>query len=309
MGNLLSEVKDADCYSVLNEAISQGINFFDTAPFYGLGLAEERIGKFLKKSYYTDLILSTKVGRLIRQGERSGTELYDFDKPFFLANKDFTAKFDFSYDGIMKSFEESLKRLCVDYVDIVHIHDPYMHFNEAITTGYKALNKLKRCGQIKAISVGMSDQLMLTKFMDQYEFDCFLFAGNYTLLNHDSILNFMPNCETAKIPLIVGGVYSSGIIADQQINPRYNYLKASKAIIKKTKNISRICDKYQVSIKAVALQFPLCHPSVVSILTGVRNLNEFNDNLFNFKQKIPLELWQDLRSNGFIREECPIPQE
>ena len=309
MGNLLSKVKDEDCYSVLNEAILQGINYFDTAPFYGLGLAEKRLGKFFEDNMLNDIIISTKVGRLIRHGERSGTELYDNNKPFFLANEDMTAKFDFSYDGIMKSHEESLNRLNLDYVDKLHIHDPYMHFDEATTTAYNALNKLKKSGQIKAISVGMSDHHMLSRFMDHCEFDCFLFAGNYTLLSHDSILNFMPKCIKAKISIIVGGVYGSGVIADQKNSPTYNYIKAPKYIIKKIKNISEICKKYKVSIKAVALQFPLCHRSVVSVLTGARNLNEISDNLKNFTVKIPFELWQELKSNNLIREECPIPLE
>jgi D-threo-aldose 1-dehydrogenase len=231
MGNLLSKVKDEDCYSVLNEAILQGINYFDTAPFYGLGLAEKRLGKIFEDNMLNDIIISTKVGRLIRHGERSGTELYDNKKPFFLANEDMTAKFDFSYDGIMKSHEESLNRLNLDYVDKLHIHDPYMHFDEATTTAYNALNKLKKSGQIKAISIGMSDHHMLTRFMDHCEFDCFLFAGNYTLLSHDSILNFMPKCIKAKISIIVGGVYGGGVIADQKNSPTYNYIKATMNIL------------------------------------------------------------------------------
>ena len=303
IGNLFEVVSEENSKQLIQYAIDCGINYIDTAPFYGYGLAEKRVGKY-SNHQNNNIVISTKVGRLIRKGKPKESEIYNKSKPFFSSNMDYYSVFDFSYDGILKSYDESLKRLCSDHVDILHIHDPHDFFDQASTSAYKALSYLKTNGKIKVLSAGMNQFQMLSKFIDYCDFDTFLLAGKYTLLDHSAIKEFIPKCERNSISLIIGGVYSSGIIADYKINPRYNYHDAPKQIINKTNNIQNICNKYNISIKSLAIQFPIFHKSVVSVLTGVISLSEMKDNIHQFKQEIPIELWNDLINKQIIDPLC-----
>lgn len=305
-GNLLNKVSEEEALLTIEEALNSGINYVDTAPFYGYGLSEERIGRCLPKLSRRPLI-STKVGRLIRPGVREGNELYGDRQPFYLANPDKRFIFDFSYDGVLRSHEESLQRLGVDAVDILHIHDSDEHFTDAVQGAYQALNRLRDEGSVKAVSAGMNQWEMLSKFLDHGDFDCFLLAGRYTLLDQSSLAELLPKCLKHGTSIVIGGVYNSGILANPVPGTTYNYVEASQDLIDRALAMEVICQRHGVPLKAAALQFPLGHPAVASVLTGVRSREEWQENLRLFESDIPRDLWLELRTEGMLGLEVPLP--
>ena len=307
LGNLLKVIPEAQAEETFSAALEAGLTYIDTAPFYGYGLAEERIGRALKGRNRSDFVVSTKVGRLIRRGERSGAEVYDDGKSFYLANPDMCCVRDYSYDGVMISLEESLKRLDMDYVDILHIHDPDDWFKPACEGAYKALSELREDGVIKAVSAGMNQWEMLHDFMDHGHFDCFLLAGRYTLLDQTALPAFLPKCASAGTAVIAGGVYNSGLLADPRPGITFNYVAVEKPVLARALRIKSICDDHGVDLKAAAIQFPLAHPTIPCILTGVRSANELAENLRLFDLPIPEDLWSSLRAAGLLPPGTPIP--
>lgn len=306
LGNLLQEVSEEEAQQTLKQALSSGINYVDTAPFYGYGLAEERLRRVLP-SLAERPILSTKVGRLIRPGERSGNELYGDQQPFYLAHLDQRCVFDFSYDGVLRSHDESLQRLGLDKVDLLHIHDPDDHFEEAVKGALPALRRLREEGTIGAVSAGMNQWEMLSRFLDHGDFDNFLLAGRYTLLDQSSLTELLPKCVERKVSIIIGGVFNSGILANPVRGITYNYVEAPTDLIERALAMKTLCERHGVSLKAAALQFPLAHPAVATVLTGVRSRVEWEENLQLFQQPIPGELWQEFRAAGFVGEDVPLP--
>ena len=306
MGNLLNKVSEEVALLTIEEALNSGINYVDTAPFYGYGLSEERIGRCLPKLSKRPMI-STKVGRLIRPGVREGTELFGDRQPFYLANLDKRFIFDFSYDGVLRSHEESLQRLGVDAVDILHIHDSDEHFTDAVQGAYQALNRLREEGSIKAVSAGMNQWEMLSKFLDHGDFDCFLLAGRYTLLDQSSLAELLPKCLKHGTSIVIGGVYNSGILANPVPGTTYNYVEAPQDLIDRALAMDVICQRHGVPLKAAALQFPLGHPSVATVLTGVRSREEWQENLRLFELEIPRDLWLELREESMVDPEVPLP--
>ena len=307
LGNLLMQVTEEEALLTIEAAMGSGINYLDTAPFYGYGLSEERIGRCLPKLSKRPLI-STKVGRLLRPGVREGNELYGNKQPFYLANLDKRFIFDFSYDGVLRSHEESLQRLGIDAVDILHIHDPEddEHFTDAVQGAYRALNRLREEGSIKAVSAGMNQWEMLSDFLDHGRFDCFLLAGRYTLLDQSSLAEFLPKCLKHGTSIVIGGVYNSGILANPVRGTTYNYVEAPQGLIDRALAMEVICQRYGVPLKAAALQFPLGHPAVATVLTGVRSRAEWQENLQLFELEIPRDLWLELRDGGMIGPAVPL---
>ena len=308
LGNLLAELPEDQAEATFGAAIDAGIRYFDTAPFYGYGLAEERLGRALKGLAREDVVVSTKVGRLIRDGARSGAEVYDGGKSFYLAYPERCVVRDYSYDGVMRSLEESLARLQMDYVDILHIHDPDDHFEAAVYEAYPALAKLRDEGVIKGVSAGMNQWEMLSRFMDYGRYDAFLLAGRYTLLDHTGLPDFLPKCVTHGTEIIAGGVYNSGLLADPRPGTTFNYVPVEQPVLERALKIKALCGAHGVNLKAAAIQFPLAHPAVTSILTGVRSAAEFDENLALFQTPIPDALWLDLKGQGLIPEAAPVPQ-
>jgi D-threo-aldose 1-dehydrogenase len=306
LGNLLREVSKKEALLTIEEALNSGINYLDTAPFYGYGLAEERISQCLQKLSQRPLI-STKVGRLIRPGIREGNELYGDKQPFYLANLDKHFIFDFSYDGVLRSHEESLQRLGVEAVDILHIHDSDNHFTDAVEGAYRALNRLREEGSIKAVSAGMNQWEMLSQFLDHGDFDCFLLAGRYTLLDQSSLAELLPKCIKHGTSIVIGGVYNSGILANPVRGTTYNYVEAPQDLIDRVLAMEVVCQRHGISLKAAALQFPLGHPAVATVLTGVRSRVEWQENLQLFELEIPREFWLELREKGMMNPEAPLP--
>ena len=307
LGNLHTVVPDDQAEATFDAALNAGIRYIDTAPFYGYGLAEERVGRALRGRNRADYVVSTKVGRLIREGERSGAEVYDGGKSFYLANDAMCCVRDYSYDGVMRSLEESLARLGMDYVDILHIHDPDDWFEPAVEGALKALSDLRSQGVIKAVSAGMNQWEMLADFMDHGHFDAFLLAGRYTLLDQTALPVLLPKCEAAGTAIIAGGVYNSGLLADPRPGITFNYVPVEQPVLDRALAIKAVCESHDVELKAAAIQFPLAHPAVPTILTGVISPAEFEENRRLFEVPIPAGLWTDLKAEGLVAADAPVP--
>lgn len=279
---------DDEAYEAVEAAWQAGIRFFDTAPLYGHGLAEQRLGVVLRTKPREDFVISTKVGRLLRAGAPSEPG------QAFKGTPPVNPVFDFSYDGTMRSVEESLKRLGLDRVDILLIHDPDNHFDEALHGAYSALDRLRSEGTAKAIGAGMNQSEMLARFVREADCDCLLLAGRYTLLDRGGASELLPLCLERGIAVIAGGVFNSGILADPGPLARFNYAPATPDILDRARSLQETCRRHDVDIKAAALQFPLRNSAVKSVLTGCRSAAEVRENVRLFQAAIPDELWDDL---------------
>ena len=282
MGRLASDISN----DILTYAYSQGIRYFDTAPLYGSGVSEKHYGEFLSTLPRKDFVLSSKVGRLIIPGE---------EIPFI-----------YSKDAILRSIDESLTRLNLDSLDIVLIHDPDDHYRSAIDEAFPTLANLRDQGIIKAIGAGMNQWEMLAQFAKDADFDCFLIAGRYTLLDHSAIHELMPLCVEKDISLILGGPYNSGILAsDLDDASTYFYQPSPPEVIEKAKQLKQVCDRYDVPLKAAAIQFGLMHPSVASTIPGPRSPEEIKDNFAMASLPIDSDLWKELKQENLIDRDCP----
>ncbi|WP_218651774.1 aldo/keto reductase [Nostoc sp. C052] len=303
LGGMYEDMSEEQAVKVVHRSLSLGLNLFDTAPFYGSGKSEQRLGKALAEIPRDRFILATKVGRTLVP-----TLGKDRGKKIFVNPLPFQPIFDFSYDGIMRSFEESLTRLRCDRIDILHIHDPDDHYTEAIESAYPALEKLRSQGVIQAISVGMKQWEMLVRFAHEGDFDCFLLAGRYTLLDQSAMAELLPLCIKKNISVILGGTYNSGILATgAQPGAKYDYADAPLEILERVRQIEAVCDRYQVSLKAAASQFALAHPAVTAIIPGAATVEQVNENFSLLQQKIPDEFWAELQLKGLLRKDAPTP--
>ncbi len=316
MGNLYQAVANSEAQATLTAAINAGINLFDTAPRYGLGLSERRVGDALRDLPAADYVLSTKVGRILTADRQANTsELrYGFATPM-----PFDAHYDYTYDGIMRSFEDSLQRLGLAKIDILLVHDigvdthgdkDQFYFDQLSSSGYKALDELRSSGLIQAVGLGVNESQVCERAMDIGQFDCFLLAGRYSLLEQDPLHNLLPKCIEHGASIILGGPYNSGILATGVKGdrvPLFNYEPAPKEIIKQVDEIENVCEKYQVTLAAAALQFPLGHPVVSSVIPGLGNERRVKTTLDLFSEDIPNEFWQALQAKGLLDESAPLP--
>jgi D-threo-aldose 1-dehydrogenase len=300
LGGLFEALADDEAYRVVEAAWSAGIRFFDTAPQYGNGLAEQRLGAVLSSKPRHQFVLATKVGRLLRAGAPPQSDTFPGAPPL-------NPVFDFSYDGVMRSIEESVTRLGIDRIDILHIHDPDEHFGEALSGAYPALERLRAEGTIAAVGVGMNQAEMLARFAREANFDCFLLAGRYTLLDQMGLKELLPLCVERGIAIIAGGVFNSGILADPRPGTHYNYQAAPDELVLRATRIKAVCERHGVSQKVVAIQFPLGHPAVQTVLTGCRSVEELNENVEAFEAPIPPAVWEDLKAEGLLTAEAPVP--
>jgi D-threo-aldose 1-dehydrogenase len=217
--------------------------------------------------------------------------------------------YDFSYDGVMRSVEESLERLGVERVDVLHVHDPDDHLEEALAGAYPALDRLRAEGAIGAVGAGMTQTPALVRLAQAADFDCFLLAGRYTLLDHGGLTELLPLCEQRGISLIVGGVYNSGILADPAPGATFDYAQAPPALLERARRLHEVCARHGVPLKAAAIQFPLGHPAVASVLTGCRSAAELEENVRMFETPIPADLWAELRAEDLLAPDVPVPGE
>jgi D-threo-aldose 1-dehydrogenase len=304
LGGLYHEVSDQAAAETVEAAWSRGINLFDTAPLYGHGRSEQRMGCVLRTRPRDTFVLSTKVGRVLLPADGSAVESVFFERP-----APFEPVFDFSYEGVMRSVEESLRRLKLDRVDILLIHDPDDHYQEALLGAYPALHKLRSQGVVKAIGAGMNQAEILARFAREGDFDCFLLAGRYTLIDHSGLRELLPLCEQKSISIIIGGPYNSGILAGGALSgTKFNYQDASTEVFERVKKVEEVCRRHSVPLKAAALQFPLAHPAVASVIPGARCAAEVEENFALMSVPIPGDFWQDLRAEGLLPGEAPVPE-
>lgn len=294
---------------LVDAAWNAGVRYVDTAPFYGVGAAERAAGDALRDRPRDEWVLSTKVGRLLRprQGDGGATNGR-------LAPLPFEVQYDYSYDGIMRSVEDSYQRLGLAKIDILFVHDigEYQHGKEANVahmkvlrdSGYRALQELKRTGVISAFGLGVNEKAVLIDVLGWGEWDVFLLAGRYTLLEQAPMDDLLPMCVTRGTSIVVGGPLNSGILAGRDT---WNYAAAPADIVTRVNAIRAVCDAHHVPLPAAALQFPLAHPAVAAIIPGPRSAEEFQQNLELIRQPIPAALWAELRDKQLLHPEAPTP--
>jgi D-threo-aldose 1-dehydrogenase len=291
IGNLFTEVTDDDARAAVDAAWAGGIRAFDTAPHYGLGLSERRLGRALKGRPRDEYVLSTKVGRLIEPAP-SGTVGPDAEG--FAVDGGSVRRFDYSADGVRRSLEESLTRLGLDRVDIALIHDPDDFEEQAFREAYPALEKLRAEGVVRAIGAGMNQAEMLTRFVRDTDVDAVLVAGRYTLLDQSAARELLPAAAERGVSVIAGGVFNSGLLANPAPGATYDYAAAPDALLARALELRAVCERYGVPLRAAAARFPLTHPAVATVLLGMRSAAEVTDALAMRAVSIPGGLWDAL---------------
>lgn len=309
-GNLMAPMANADVVAVINGAWDAGFRYFDTAPVYGFGLSERRVGMGLREYPRDEVVLSTKVGRLLRPDP----QWHPFRKMFVDAGP-FRPEYDYSYDGIMRSFEASQQRLGLLRVDILYMHDISLethgdaydgHFRIAMDGGYKAMDELRRNGDVRAIGLGVNEWECCDAAMNHGQWDVFLLASRYTLLEQAPLDTFLPRCEREGVSLVIGGPFNSGILARGAVEgATYDYGAPPVAVFERVKAIEAICRDHGLPIATAALHFPLLHPSVVSVIPGMATLDQLHWNVDRMRQPVPVTLWSDLKSAGLLHPDAP----
>jgi D-threo-aldose 1-dehydrogenase len=316
IGGLFRPVDDATAEGVVAHAWALGVRSFDVAPLYGYGAAERRMGRVLAAQPRDAFVLSSKVGRLVRTTDeiRPGADIDrqasgGRDDAFYADVGDRRIVFDYSAEGVRRSVLDSLERLGLERIDILLIHDPDDYIEEALRGTYRALRRMRDEGLIGAIGAGMNYGHLLARLAREAEFDCFLLAGRYTLLDQVALHDLLPLAAEQGIAIYVGGPFNSGILADPHADhPNFNYGPATAEWIDKARRLDAVCRRHNVPLKAAAIQFPLGHPAVVSVLSGARSVAELDENIAMFQTPIPAALWGDLRAEGLLDAAAPTPQ-
>ena len=296
LAGLFKSVDVSDSDQLIHTALDNGMNYFDTAPLYGHGLAEERLGRILK-TVTKPFVLETKVGRVLNWVEKADPVPWFPD-----ADPHMQPVFDYSADGIKRSLDESLKRLGVDHIDIALMHEAENYIPQAINTAYPVLADLKRQGIIKAVGIGINFCDAALEIMKSVDLDIVLLAGRYTLLDQSAQNKLLPYALERKVDITIGGVFNSGVLADPKPGATFEYLPASDEIIKKAQDIGAFLKKLGIPLTAAALQFPLRHPAVTSVLTGSRNSRELLANMTDFDLELPEDIWNQLEDAGLIEK-------
>jgi len=299
LAGLFKSVDIAESDQLINTALESGMNYFDTAPLYGHGLAEQRLGRILGK-VSKPFVLQTKVGRVLNWVEKADPVPWFPD-----ADPHIQPVFDYSADGIKRSFNESLERMGVDHIDIALMHDAENHIPQAINDAYPVLADLKRQGIIKAIGIGINFCDAAIEIMKNVDLDIALLAGRYTLIDQSAQNKLLPYALERKVDITIGGVFNSGVLADPKPGATFEYLPASDEIIAKAQAIGAFLKNLGIPLTAAALQFPLRHPAVTSVLTGSRNSSELTSNMADFDLDLPADIWTQLEDAGLI-EKMPI---
>lgn len=316
MGNLWEALPEDRAEAAFAAAFAGGVRFFDTAPWYGNTLAEHRLGHFLRQQPPGAFSVSTKVGRVYRRPmppDETPVGPWAAGLPFIL-------RFDYTYDGVMRSYEDSLQRLGLPRVDLLVIHDidiQYHGDDEGIERcfrqldeggGIRALEELRSSDEIKGFGAGINEGPMITRFLDRFDLDFFLVAMPYTLVDQAPLDEAFPRCEASGIGVIIGSPYASGILATGAVEgAKYNYAPASAEVLQKVRGIEAVCKRHRVPLQAAALQFPFGHPSVATIIPGAVSAAEVVQNLDYFKTEIPTDCWAELKAEGLLRADAPVP--
>ena len=316
LGDAREIYPEAQAEATLEAAHAAGVGYFDTSPWYGNGKSELRFGRVLRTKPRDSFVLSTKVGRVYFRPSEAAT----YAHPRWLGGLPFDLRFDYTRDGVLRSYEQSLIRLGINTVDALLIHDldpRHQKSEEGVTAalaqleaggGYSALAALKKEGQIKAIGAGVNHVGMIPRFLERFEIDFFLVAMPYTLLEQEALDGELQLCEARGVSVVIGAPFASGILArGPSPGALYRYAPAEPDILLKTQRIAAVCARHNVPLAAAALQFPFGHPSVVSIIPGPVTAEEVRLNLASMHLPIPSALWQDLKRDGLIRQDAPVP--
>ena len=315
LGDLYEKLSEDAVESTLEQAYRLGIRYFDTSPWYGHGLSEHRLGRVLRRKPRESLVVSTKVGRVYT----APTNLQCVDTSPWAGGLPFVLRFDYTYDGVLRSYEDSLQRLGLNRVDLLLIHDLdfLYHRTEAAVEacfrqldegGWKALDELMSSGMIRGIGAGINQMGMIPRFLDRFAVDFFLVAMPYTLLDQEALHDEFPRCVERGAGIVIGAPFASGILATGPVeNAKYNYAPAPAEVVDTVRRIEAVCRRHGVPLPAAALQFPLGHPSVVAVIPGAVSPEQVAANVRMMRVAIPPELWEELRAEKLILAEAPTP--
>lgn len=306
-GGNFAELGRDEALDAINAAFDAGVSYVDTAPFYGFGRSERVMGDAVRGKPYS---LSTKVGRLLVPGAAADPMSYGMIEPL-----PFHPVYDYTYDGVMQSFEDSLQRLGLDRIDILLAHDigefqhgaeeNARHFADLTNSGYRALEELKSSGQVGAIGLGVNENEICLSALEMGQWDVFLLAGRYTLLEQTALDALFPACQAAGTTIICGGPFNSGVLVGREM---WNYAKAPEDIVSRVNKLKTTSQSHGVSLPAAALQFPLAHPVVSSVIPGSRSAEEFRGIINWASETIPEDFWNELRTEGLLHADAPTPQ-
>lgn len=301
LGNLYKETTEENVFETVSAAWHGGIRYFDTAPHYGLGLAEKRTGEALKDFPRDQLIVSTKVGRLLDENPEFTNQL---DSEGFHVPAKYRRRWDFSRDGILRSVEASLNRTGLDRFDILYLHDPENHFEQASTEGVDTLIELREQGVVSAIGAGMNYSAPLAELIRRADIDIVMCAGRFTLLEAQALDALLPLAKKRNVGVVVAGVFNSGLLSTNNPGPgsKFNYEDAPQRLIERAKKIAGVCSNYQVNLPEAAIGYVLRHPAVVSVVVGARTKDQIEQNISYSDVAIPQELWSELINQGLVRE-------
>lgn len=297
LGGAMGAVNEAVAVEVLEAAWEAGIRSFDTAPHYGAGLSERRIGRFLQQFPRDSFVLSTKVGRLLVDPQIVGLTAADTEDAFGFFGADARHRvLDYSADGVRRSLEESLDRMGLDRVDVALIHDPDEHMDQALGSAYPALHELREQGVIRSVGAGMNHVAPLLRFVRETDVDTIMLAGRCTLLDRSAAAELLPACSERAVAVVAVGVFNSGVLADPRPGATYDYESVAPDVLARAQAMERTCAAYDVPLRAAALQFPFRHPSVSAVAVGMRTAAEVRDNVEMRRTPIPASLWDELDS-------------
>ncbi|MFF4762220.1 aldo/keto reductase [Streptomyces sp. NPDC001292] len=299
IGNLYRHVGDEEAHEAVAAAWERGIRYFDTAPHYGLGLSERRLGAALREYDRAHYTVSTKVGRRLEPADGTGDDLANG----FAVPATHRRVWDFSADGIRRSLEASMHRLGLDHIDVVYLHDPDDHAEQAFREGYPALEKLRSEGVVGAIGAGMNQSAMLTRFVRDTDVDVVLCAGRYTLLDQSALADLLPAAAERGTSVVVGGAFNSGLLADPTPTSTYDYARAPQEMLDRALRLQALAGRHGVTLRAAALDFCSAHPAVASVLVGVGSAAEVRDCAEQFAIQVPAAFWRELRETGLLPTE------
>ncbi|WP_189806547.1 aldo/keto reductase [Streptomyces tanashiensis] len=306
IGNLFTAVTDAEAEQAVHTAWDAGVRYFDTAPHYGLGLSERRLGAALRSRPRNQYVVSSKVGRLLEPTPGApGDDLANG----FAVPATHRRRWDFSARGVRRSIEGSLERLGLDRIDIVYLHDPDDHAGPALDQAYPELDRMRREGTVGAIGVGMNQADLLARFIRETDLDAVLLAGRYTLLDQGGLTELLPLATDRGVDVVIGGVFNSGLLADPRPGATYDYTAAPPDLLSRALDLKTVCERHGVPLRAAALRFPLGHPAVASVLVGTRSAAEARDAAAMLAHAVPDALWAELRERGLLPVDVPTPGE
>jgi D-threo-aldose 1-dehydrogenase len=298
-GNLFRETSDEEAAGAVDVAWSAGIRYFDTAPHYGLGLSERRLGALLATRPRDEFVVSSKVGKLLVPSPETADRQ---DDQGFVVPASLRREWDFSRDGILRSVESTLERTGLDRIDILYLHDPDDHFAQASTEGIGALIELREQGTVRAVGAGMNQSAALAQLIRVADVDLVMLAGRYTLLEQGALHDLLPLALEREVGVVIAGVYNSGLLASTRpsVTAQYNYGDAPVDLLRRANELADVCERHGVTLPEVALAFPLLHPAVVSVVVGARNGEQMRGNIDRYATPIPEDLWAELRRLNLV---------